>query len=247
MRSLHGDEYLRKLPAWREAVSHGLYPPETVVLEPCVWRVLSEMKLAGKRCLDAGCGYGRFAEMMKRLGGDIDGIDISEEMVSAAVGAGIRTCLGDIEALPFKEQTFDFAFSSLVLMTLTVRDVRAAFMELHRVLKPRGQLLYVLVHPLTVCSGEGPLQSSELGRYREEGQRTWRMRMADDSVLELRYTHRPLESYFAAMRGLFMVTDIIEPCWSKTTSVPPDVNWDEEYYDCEYVLIRATRIEGSVA
>jgi len=45
------------------------------------------------------------------------------------------------EELPFEDQSFDFAVSTLVLCT--VDDPERALEEIHRLLKPNGQLLFV--------------------------------------------------------------------------------------------------------
>jgi ubiquinone/menaquinone biosynthesis C-methylase UbiE len=45
------------------------------------------------------------------------------------------------EELPFEDQSFDFAVSTLVLCT--VDDPKRALEEIHRLLKPNGQLLFV--------------------------------------------------------------------------------------------------------
>jgi ubiquinone/menaquinone biosynthesis C-methylase UbiE len=45
------------------------------------------------------------------------------------------------EELPFEDQSFDFAVSTLVLCT--VEDPKRALEEIHRLLKPNGQLLFV--------------------------------------------------------------------------------------------------------
>jgi ubiquinone/menaquinone biosynthesis C-methylase UbiE len=52
-----------------------------------------------------------------------------------------RVVMAPAEELPLEDQSFDFAVSTLVLCT--VADPRRALDEIHRVLKPGGQLLFL--------------------------------------------------------------------------------------------------------
>ena len=52
-----------------------------------------------------------------------------------------RLCRADAEELPFEDETFDDVVSTLVLCT--VRDPTRALAEVHRMLKPRGRLLFI--------------------------------------------------------------------------------------------------------
>jgi SAM-dependent methyltransferase len=63
----------------------------------------------GTRLLDCGCGAGRFARMAADRGASVAGIDASEELVRIAASGlpegDLRT--GDIEALPWEDDSFD--------------------------------------------------------------------------------------------------------------------------------------------
>jgi ubiquinone/menaquinone biosynthesis C-methylase UbiE len=52
-----------------------------------------------------------------------------------------RVVRASAEELPFEDQSFDFAVSTLVLCT--VDDPKRALDEVHRLLKPSGQLLFL--------------------------------------------------------------------------------------------------------
>ena len=52
-----------------------------------------------------------------------------------------RVVRASAEALPFDAESFDFVVSTLVLCT--VDDPRRALQEIHRLLKPNGQLLFL--------------------------------------------------------------------------------------------------------
>ncbi len=97
-----------------------------------------------KHVLDAGTGTGRFAIYLAQKGINVVAIDSSKEMIEIAKKkarqAGcqhrIQFILADIEALPFKDKSFDGACSIIVLIHFACRDY--AISELSRVLKPGG-------------------------------------------------------------------------------------------------------------
>ncbi len=71
---------------------------------------------SGTRVLDCGCGAGRFARMAADVGADVAGIDAAGELIEIAAA---RTPngdfrVGDLEALPWPDNTFDLVagFSS---------------------------------------------------------------------------------------------------------------------------------------
>jgi SAM-dependent methyltransferase len=104
----------------------------------------------GIRVLDIGCGTGRLTIPLQRLSGaEVWGLDLSEEMLAQAKrkegAAAVRWVLGDAQALPFPNGSFDFAFMCLVLHHLG--DKARALAEMTRVLRPGGRgLIWTVSH-----------------------------------------------------------------------------------------------------
>lgn len=101
-----------------------------------------EIPLYGKKILDAGCGTGQTLYFLDQLGAEATGMDIDPRMIKKAQKrmqhSSVELVTGDIEALPFHQQTFDYILSeSVIAFTNTEKSLS----ELRRVLKPNGILL----------------------------------------------------------------------------------------------------------
>ena len=104
----------------------------------------------GETALDVGCGTGTLAlEVQRRVGatGRVVGIDPGPAQIARARAKAARRKLsanfqiGVIEQLAFSDQTFDVAFSTLMIHHLPLPLKRQGFAEVARVLKPGGRLV----------------------------------------------------------------------------------------------------------
>ena len=79
----------------------------------------TEADYRGRLVLDAGVGAGRFAEVVANKGGDVVGVDLSRAIDAAYQNIGHRPNVhlvqADIFAMPFRDGTFDLAYSVGVL------------------------------------------------------------------------------------------------------------------------------------
>ncbi len=104
-----------------------------------------------KKCLDLGCGGGRYSTALSLLGAKtISGIDISEESISNATQRAQQFDIENVtfqvasgEKLPFDEEEFDCVICSGVLMHTA--DPEKLISETARVLK-KGGMVYLLVY-----------------------------------------------------------------------------------------------------
>jgi ubiquinone/menaquinone biosynthesis C-methylase UbiE len=101
----------------------------------------------GQSVLDVGSGTGTLALAAKTAvgpSGRVSGIDPAPEMVEFAKRkaskqqADVDFRVGAVEALPFRDATFDVVLSSLMLHHLPEKVKRHGFAEIERVLKPGG-------------------------------------------------------------------------------------------------------------
>ena len=102
----------------------------------------------GKKCLDAGCGSGRYGVAMALHGADeVIGCDISDEGLAtarerAASVPNLSFTKGSVLDLPFPDASFDFVCCAGVLHHTP--SIARGLDELTRVLKPGGKLFLLL-------------------------------------------------------------------------------------------------------
>ena len=104
--------------------------------------------LTGRKILDAGCGDGTELLYCTKHKAEAFGIDSSKEMIHlAGQNAPLaKTVVGDFSRLPFSDHFFDAVISKHALQSSA--NVEPILKEFYRVLKPKGILLYLSVHPL---------------------------------------------------------------------------------------------------
>lgn len=110
---------------------------------------LDALNVADKQLLEIGLGEGSDSERLIRLGARWSGVDLTAESV-----ARVRTRLtlrelpwqelrqGSVLELPFARNSFDMVFSHGVLHH--VPDINHAQNEIHRVLRPAGELVIMM-------------------------------------------------------------------------------------------------------
>ena len=102
---------------------------------------------AGGRVLDVGFGSGVTFPNLDELYDEIYGIDScarADEVAEAFAELGIETHLrkGNLLDLPYREAFFDTVLLVSVLEHLRPVELPRALREIHRVLKPGGQMVY---------------------------------------------------------------------------------------------------------
>jgi SAM-dependent methyltransferase len=92
--------------------------------------------------LEVGCGPGELSERIAReLGADVVAIDLSERMVELARERGVKADVGDVQELPFDDESFDCVVAAWMLYH--VADVDLGLSEIGRVLRRGGHLVAV--------------------------------------------------------------------------------------------------------
>lgn len=165
------DEHLKRAirRSFERAAAHY---DEAAFLQQEVARRLDErqdgMRIAPRRILDAGCGTGYGAALLRARHAEarIVGLDLAEAMLARArsrhqggfwrrlrqrlgyAAPGFQPLCGDLENLPLARAGVDMVWSSLALQWLETPD--AAFREMYRVLQADGLFMFASFGPDTL-------------------------------------------------------------------------------------------------
>ena len=106
---------------------------------------------AGENILDAGCGTGVFTLDFLAAGARVVGLDISVPMLNVArrktESYAFSALRGDMERMPFKDNSFDKAVSVTALEF--IEDAQGAVNELFRVTRPGGLVVIATLNSLS--------------------------------------------------------------------------------------------------
>ncbi len=97
---------------------------------------------------DLGCGTGRTGEWLRAHGvGDIDGVDLTPEMLARARGRGIyrRLVEADVADTGLESSAYDLV--TVCLVDEHLADLRPLYREAFRLAKPDGSLVLIAFHP----------------------------------------------------------------------------------------------------
>ncbi|EFL51543.1 Methyltransferase type 11 [Solidesulfovibrio fructosivorans JJ]] len=120
------------------------------------WSILAKHVTPNSRLLDVGCGPGTLSIRLSRRCREVWGVDVTPEMIRVAeeklACEPANVCFQEADAcdLPFENHTFDTVISVNALQTMDRPET--AISEMHRVLRPGGELLLI-----TYCYGEATL------------------------------------------------------------------------------------------
>ncbi len=123
-------------------------------IEHCVIRLAPT---SGERFLDVATGTGWAARRIAARGSSVIGIDLGADLIEAATAYAaearvpIEFRVGDAEALPFEDHSFDAVISTFGVMFASKPEAAAA--ELARVCKPGGRLGLTTWHAESAVAG----------------------------------------------------------------------------------------------
>lgn len=108
----------------------------------------------GARVLDVGCGVGRWSSRLLKVGADVTGIDVSENMVKEASSrlrsqnSDAKLLISAAARLPFRDSVFDRVLSVTVLQHIVDEDeLTRSVSELTRVTKAGGKITILEISP----------------------------------------------------------------------------------------------------
>jgi ubiquinone/menaquinone biosynthesis C-methylase UbiE len=157
------------------------------------------------KILDAGCGTGKNLEYLQKYG-KVHGLDFSNDALQFCHKRGLTNLYkGDLEDLPFEDDSFDLVTCFGVLYHQGIKDDQKAIKELARVCTPRGLIL--------ITTPAGPFLTNKLfssqhdvsqqtGRRHSKKQLINLQQQANLDVLEISYMNTFLMPLVVLMRLL---------------------------------------------
>ncbi len=127
---------------------------------PFINETLLSHSILNGNLLDLGCGFGEKANVFRKIGFKVTGIDYDRERILKARADFQEIDFRHFEfkqQLPFSDNTFDVVFSCSVLQYV---DHRLVLDECKRVLKPGGALYLLKTLRITLLRERGELISS---------------------------------------------------------------------------------------
>jgi SAM-dependent methyltransferase len=166
----------------------------------------------GRQTVDVGCGEGRFARDLKKLGHRVIAIDSSPSLIAAAreFDPSMDVRLADAAALPLEDASVDLAIAFMSLQDID--EMPTAIREVARVLEPGGRLCLAIVHPLN--SAGRFEQSTPDAHFVINGDYLGTFHYADTVerdglMMTFRSQHRPVEAYFIALEKAGLLVEAL--------------------------------------
>lgn len=171
---------------WAETYPAAAHNPLMAAEQAIVERILAHVR--ARRALDVGTGSGRYLPILRGTARTVVGLDLSMPMLQRGVEPN-RVC-GDARTLPFRRSAFDLVNASLVVGD--IEHLHAWVVEMARVLRPGGHLVYSDFHP----------------SWTERGwQRTFR---SGDGVLRtIRFEPHSMDDHLTALEGAALRVEAI--------------------------------------
>lgn len=160
--------------------------------------------------LEIGCGSAPCANWLTQHSDArlVTGFDISAGMLSLSNGPA-PLVQADILTLPYRNQSFDVAFSAFGALPF-VADINKAFEEIARVLTPGGRFVFSVNHPMRWVFPDDPDElTAEISYFEREY-------LEYNEAGELTYAeyHRTFGDWVRALgRSGFWLADVVEPEW----------------------------------
>lgn len=105
------------------------------------WKTLESVDVDGAAVLDVGCGSGMLFPEVANRAKTVVGVDVSKGLLvkaKANAAANVHVVQADADHLPFREATFDAAFSFTVLQNMP--KPAETLQEIKRVTKKGGKI-----------------------------------------------------------------------------------------------------------
>ncbi len=245
-RGSWSDTYASNADFWIKIIREGLDRYRTDLTDDAVLAAVGDCD--GLDVLDGGCGEGYMSRLLAERGARVVGIDISTSLIQAAAThedaerLGVTHYTASLEDIPEKDSSFDIAVCNHVLSD--VSDPRVALQELGRVLRTRGRLIALMLHPCFYTAhserdSHGNIPAKTYFRERHVNQTF--VVAGIESPAEVYMNFRSLEYYAQAIiQAGFVITGLSEP-HPPIEQLESDDWWGANFVKPLFLLISAER------
>lgn len=165
--------------------------------------------VSDKNVLELGCGSAPCSSWLAADGvGFVTGFDISAQMLRRA-DATVPLVQADAQALPYRDASFDVVFSAFGALPF-VPDVTSVLIDVARVLRPAGRLVFSVTHPMRWIFPDDPASlTAEISYFEREY-----VEKDENGTVTYAEFHRTLGDWVRALHAAgFHLRDLLEPEW----------------------------------
>jgi ubiquinone/menaquinone biosynthesis C-methylase UbiE len=180
---------------------------EKVIL-PQLLRAMAIMK--GEMVLDLACGQGFFSKKFIQAGATVIGVDVSKKLIALAKKSIPQGTfyISSADQLSFLKSTSVHKIV-IALAIQNIENINSVFKECARVIRPNGRLYIVMNHPAFRVPKQSSwgwdeaqmIQYRRIDYYLSESKVKIKTHPGDVSTDFTISFHRPLQSYFKALRN----------------------------------------------
>jgi SAM-dependent methyltransferase len=174
--------------------------------------------VAGRRIIEVGGGAAAASRWLAEAGASVVSTDLSAGMLRHAVtgntASGVRLPLvqADALALPFRDESFDIAFTAFGAVPF-VADSAALMREVFRVVRPGGRWVFAVTHPMRWIFLDDPGEGGLVAVHSYFDRRPY-VETTASGVVSYVEQHRTLGDRIRELVAAgFVVEDLIEPEW----------------------------------
>lgn len=233
-------EWEKNADFWIKIIREKLDPfREKITNRAILGALKSERNL---KILDAGCGEGYLCRKLAKKGHCLFGIDFSKKLIESAKNLekkkplGIKYFCGDFRKTDFPSSFFDAVFCHHTINEIP--NPEKAFQEFSRILKRKGKLLCLFLHP---CFDFEPKKLNSLKYFQKK-----KIKKAGYSANGVKspspyfYLHLPLSEWISLLiKSGFSITNIKEP--HPSFKILKKKWWKENFRVPRFILIEAKK------
>jgi 2-polyprenyl-3-methyl-5-hydroxy-6-metoxy-1,4-benzoquinol methylase len=201
-------EWQKNAGFWIKIIREKLDPYRLEITNKAVLELLKSKKAL--KILDAGCGDGYLSRILAKSGHQVFGVDFSPILIKAAKTLErknplkIRYFTRDIRKTGLTSSYFDAVLSHQTINEIS--DPGKAFDEFFRILKKKGRLICLFLHPCFQINPKEYFQKAKIKKshYLVSGIK---------SPSPYFYLHLPLSEWIRLLaKSGFFIKNIKEPC-----------------------------------